>query len=611
MKKIESLNNAQKTVLKLEKEINEISNNLSKVKNKDHTTMKKIINNINYLLTKDEYGKMVYKEELSEDREDNKKYESKVKNNELNENKHIYNENNMDRDIDYLLLLNKQRNNNNNSGHYYPKKPYFNRKCISSSKININNTSGDKKSFQVYNTKTNIYKKDNNYISNRNKNVSLSNQIMNKTTQMTYSKPRLMTEYSKRNYNNNIYKNNTVNTNRKKEIPIKNIKYLTLNEKINNSCKHKKSSILNSLYYNYKDNSEYNFLNNNNIKEKNNNKIAYLLEQTEIINKQKGHTLNNLYEKNEKTNDNGFKKNKKLISEKKLKSNHYIELNSNSNNKKNIYNNSSNKYHSNNYSKNNKNVPFLSLEDEDSNKSNISEKSIKKENNKYVFSLDKHNLNEIIDNDNNFAMNSYKIQRNLKNNYFNKNYSKSFNSNNIVNNSNKKINNNNTDNIITNDKDNINFLLNMLNVNNINEGIMKVNELLLYEKNINKLKQLYNDNNDENYQYNNEDIWLSNVIKNYKRNEKYKNFCQNIMNHNNLTNFEDFKMFLKSLLKKDKNNKYNTNEKLDKFLDNIYSNNKINNSKNNKRKNINYKNKYRDKYSNNNEDINFTNLQNL
>ena len=36
MKKIESLNNARKTVLKLEKEINAISNNLSKVKNKDH-----------------------------------------------------------------------------------------------------------------------------------------------------------------------------------------------------------------------------------------------------------------------------------------------------------------------------------------------------------------------------------------------------------------------------------------------------------------------------------------------------------------------------------------------------------------------------------------------
>ena len=49
MKKIESLNNVQKTVLQLEKEISAISNNITKVKNKDHATMKKIINNINYL----------------------------------------------------------------------------------------------------------------------------------------------------------------------------------------------------------------------------------------------------------------------------------------------------------------------------------------------------------------------------------------------------------------------------------------------------------------------------------------------------------------------------------------------------------------------------------
>ena len=50
---MKNLNNMKKTVLRLEKEISAISDNLSKVKNKDHTTMKKIINNINYLLTKE------------------------------------------------------------------------------------------------------------------------------------------------------------------------------------------------------------------------------------------------------------------------------------------------------------------------------------------------------------------------------------------------------------------------------------------------------------------------------------------------------------------------------------------------------------------------------
>ena len=46
-----------------------------------------------------------------------------------------------------------------------------------------------------------------------------------------------------------------------------------------------------------------------------------------------------------------------------------------------------------------------------------------------------------------------------------------------------------------------------------------------------KLRQLYNDNNYNNSKCNNEDILLSNIIKNYKRNEKYKNYCQYIITH--------------------------------------------------------------------------------
>ena len=58
---MENLNNMKKTVLKLEKEISAISNNLSKVKNKDHSTMKKIIHNINNLLAKDtQKNKVIY-----------------------------------------------------------------------------------------------------------------------------------------------------------------------------------------------------------------------------------------------------------------------------------------------------------------------------------------------------------------------------------------------------------------------------------------------------------------------------------------------------------------------------------------------------------------------
>ena len=183
MKKIESLNNARKTVLKLEKEINAISNNLSKVKNKDHTTMKKIINNINYLLTNDsdENKSKLYKNEKTEGKKEPKNPEES----KIISTRYEYNS---DRNIDYLFLLNKYKNNNNEKNN----KQYFNRKCSASSKINVYNSSKEKNFIKSYNT--NIKTKVNNVISNnRNKIVEEGKNCLNKTNQMTYSKPRLLT----------------------------------------------------------------------------------------------------------------------------------------------------------------------------------------------------------------------------------------------------------------------------------------------------------------------------------------------------------------------------------------------------------------------------------
>ena len=72
MRKMENLNNMKKTVLKLEKEIMAISNNLSKVKNKDYTTMKKIIYNINNLLGKDIQNNNLYKNDYMNNLSDKK-----------------------------------------------------------------------------------------------------------------------------------------------------------------------------------------------------------------------------------------------------------------------------------------------------------------------------------------------------------------------------------------------------------------------------------------------------------------------------------------------------------------------------------------------------------
>ena len=106
------------------------------------------------------------------------------------------------------------------------------------------------------------------------------------------------------------------------------------------------------------------------------------------------------------------------------------------------------------------------------------------------------------------------------------------------------------------DVDKINILLNTINADNINEAIKKVNNLIKYEQYINELKQLYKENN--NYYekiINNDLIWLSNIIKNYKRNESYKKYCKNIMSKHKIDNFEDFKKFINNIFTKNKKNK--------------------------------------------------------
>ena len=630
MKKIESLNNAQKTVLQLEKEINAISNNLSKVKNKDHTTMKKIINNINYLLKKDAYEANLYKNVINETKEESKKEEDKGQRNKIDTN-FEYNLKNNNK-IDYLLVLNKQKNINNRDKN--STKPYFNRKCLSSSKINTNNFSYEKKYFQEYHNNKDLPVKD---ISNRNRIINNSNNIIK--TNMTYSKPRLLTEYSKRNSNNNItFKNNTFNKNGGSAGQIKNIKYLTLNEKANNSCKnnrHKKSSILSTLYYNYKDNTENNnFLKNNYLKENSKNKIAFSFEQPEVINKQKEKDIKNFLNDNEEIKHDQYeygkilgstnKKNKILISERKMKNNPNILLNSNNtNNKNNFYNNIN---LNNAYS--DKDYLGLSKKEEDLSKNSINDKKIKYEKDNYIFSYGHQNVknlhNDIIHNNDiekNFnTWDNYKKHRirTDSNNYINPNISKSLNSKNIINNSNFKKRKNKKINIdnITSDKDKIDILLNMLNVTNINEGIMKVNNLLKNDKDINQLKELFKNGNNEELKFDKNNIWLSNVAKEFRRNEKYKHFCKNIMISYNIKNFEDFKIFINSNLPKNKNNKEYYNGKKICLDDKYYINENINIMNNNDKLNFNEHKKIteeneKDKYSHNSEDINFSNVQNF
>ena len=170
----------------------------------------------------------------------------------------------------------------------------------------------------------------------------------------------------------------------------------------------------------------------------------------------------------------------------------------------------------------------------------------------------------------------------------------------------------------------MNKLLNLLNTDNIKEALIKIDNLLKYEEDMYKIKEFYNNNkkDEENEKINDDNNIISKIIKNYKKNEKYKNFCENIMIFHEIKNFESFKLFIQNILPDQKEEKQNEKEYLyindnrDReqnkenynCLNDIINNNKINYYSNNKiditnfkKKivNTNYKNNI---YENNNDD---------
>ena len=583
---MENLNNMKKTVLKLEKEISAISNNLSKVKNKDHSTMKKIIHNINNLLAKDTQKNNLYKNE-------NNNYmnnlEKGQKTSDINFIKKIdYIRNNNERNTDYILTpFNKMKKNDIKPND--ESQQYFNKKSNSSSRINYNiiternNENYSKKFFGPYKSKylmTNESIKDTNNDRNNNIFDYSNNKILNKTNQMTYSKPKLKKDSSKKNTkltintnnyynkisNDNIYKKS--NTLTKKEIKesesIANLKYLTLNEKTNQIIKEnkfKKPENIYNLYYNYNNDQEKKALFEENLNKNKNDKIYCTYEQNDInkkdnyLNKIEYDELgsnNNLREeyKVESQRDTllSNKKNKKIIFERKSKRNNNFTIKSNPNIRNPLnqnYNISSAHIFNSKYTINKaRNNSLLSLDEENKNKNELSELVINKK--KYTF--DNHNSN-----DNIYVINTNSTDKKNKINYLTKNinhnYSEKFNFS-----SDEKC--ENTDTSEDKDKDKTNKLLYMLNAGNLDDAIQKVGNLLKYEKYLNKFKDLYNEplkRNNYNNQNNNL-FWVSSVIKRFKKNEKYRNYCKNIMLQNEINHFSEFKKFIDNILIKNKKN---------------------------------------------------------
>jgi hypothetical protein len=250
MKKMENLINMKKTVLELEKEINSLGTNLSKVKNKDNLTMKKIIHNIDYLLTKNipknnittnnyqskiNYLKNTEENKISENIP-NEKYDNYMSKNSINQ--------------DYipkpLKQFNKENINNQNQQCFKQKNCTSSKKCYSK---------------PIYETESLIYYYD-------SKKLNQNAIVDNSRKKIAYSKPKIEKKFYKKNTkkNNNFIitdcnynYNNYISIQNERNIngQAKSFKQLTLNnntfnlndeENINNKGK----NLNNNFFYNYR-----------------------------------------------------------------------------------------------------------------------------------------------------------------------------------------------------------------------------------------------------------------------------------------------------------------------------------------------------------------------
>ena len=95
----------------------------------------------------------------------------------------------------------------------------------------------------------------------------------------------------------------------------------------------------------------------------------------------------------------------------------------------------------------------------------------------------------------------------------------------------------------------LNDILTILKAKNINDALKIINKLLTYKNIIHKLKRIYLENNNSKMQ---SEIKIRDILfwLLYQKNEnnKYENFCKEIMRKNNINNYENFKIYIKNLM---------------------------------------------------------------
>ena len=223
---MENLNNMKKTVLKLEKEISEISMNLSKVQKREHSKMKNIIQNINNLLNKNSKENNIHSNKAEQYISNNKNKDTLEKN---NNNKTIESLNNYKNNIDFIMISLKQPKSKNKFQLNLNNETFSNKKGKTNQNKKNEIDSNDK---FLYRNKTDIKNNQINYLiseQNRKYNDKSRNHNNIVYNQMTYTKPKLNNEFSKSkkiskkqraNSNNPKIINNIFDINNKVDTPM-------------------------------------------------------------------------------------------------------------------------------------------------------------------------------------------------------------------------------------------------------------------------------------------------------------------------------------------------------------------------------------------------------
>ena len=570
---MDSLNNMQKTALKLDKEINSLGLNMTRVHKKEHSKMKNIINNINNLLKKDSKQNNINFNKVD-------KYMNYIKDKEKSEeinNKTIQsfkNNKNNNHNIDCILISLKRTSNRNKRELDFNKETIFNENQKNSSKLlnrrkKDNNLTSDDKFMANRKDICENMKLDNLIIKQRSKYLGKSRNNNNLMyNQMTYSRPKLNNKFSNFNLtkqkqranssknhfvNNNFDKNDKANSLIKMNDKNKTISNQKYSSKKRKCCKNNKNceNIINknAIYISKKDKNTEKSFKKELLYDKNN----YYLDELERKENEKNNEYEGLSEK-----DFSIIKNKNLVFNLQSESNNAYDYNKESKINSSIQDNKNIKI----------NRDFLFYEN---NKNSKKPYLVKKEENK----INMKSFDGIKINDEDLYINEFNNYNRKKINIKKVNYS--------IDEHNINYNNEEENNI------KLTKLLNMLKVNNINEAVSKVAKLIKLKKYIDTCQKIYDEdsnndyinnriNNDKNY---NNFQWLSEMIKNYKENKIYKNYCESIMINNKIERFVDFKKFINQILiNNKKNNGFLVEVKNILCKDDLYSNT-------NEKKNIN------------------------